>query len=87
MPLDDAWQPAEDVGEGYWPRNAEGAHFACAIYRGESEPQLFPKLHTYCFPRGSKQLIRLYLHAPISTPVTDYQMIIEMPATLAGQDR
>ncbi len=82
MPLDDAWQPAENAGRGIWSGSGDAAHFACAVYVSKSEPQLFPKLNTYGFPRGSKQLIRLYLHAPVSTPVTDYRMVVEMPAAL-----
>lgn len=82
MPLDDRWQPVSDSGKGIWAPDKAAAHFACAIYAGKRKPQLFPKLTTYYFPRGSKQLIRLYVHAPLSTPVKGYRMVVEAPAAL-----
>ena len=82
MPLDDQWRPAEESEKGIWaPDNAE-AHFACVVYAGKRKPQLFPKLTTYYFPRDSKQLIRFYVHAPLSTPVKGYRMVVEAPAAL-----
>jgi hypothetical protein len=82
MPLGDAWQPAASLGQGIWSEDGEAAYFACAVYVGKSMAQLFPKLDTYYFPRGSKQLIRLYVHAPVSTPVKGYRMIVEAPSAL-----
>ncbi len=83
MPLGDGWQPVENTERGMWgPGKAGAVHFACVVYAGKREPQLFPKLNTYYFPRGSKQLIRLYVHAPRSTPVQAYRMVVELPAGL-----
>ena len=82
MPLGDAWQPAQGSGDGIWVPSGNVANFASAVYVGRRKPQLFPKLDTYYFPRGSKQLIRFYVHTPVSIPVTGYRMIVELPTAL-----
>ena len=81
------WSAAEAPGTGLWPaKGAREAHFICAVHVGKPEPQLFPKMDTYYFPRGSKQLIRVYVHAPASAPADSYRMVVELPSELAFID-
>ncbi len=66
-----------------WPDGADRCFLACALYVGESAPQLFPKMTTFYLPRGSSQLMRLYVHLPEEARVEGYRMVVEVPATLA----
>ncbi len=79
---------APDVSEGgLWaPGGTREVHFICAVYVGKHEPQLFPKMDTYYFPRGSKQLIRVYVHAPAKAPADGYRMVVEVPSELSFID-
>ncbi|HCU35634.1 MAG TPA: hypothetical protein DGT21_09305, partial [Armatimonadetes bacterium] len=79
----EGWAAPEVSEGGLWaPGGARELHFICAVYVGKQEPRLFPKMDTYYFPRGSKQLIRVYLHAPAAAPADGYRMMVELPAAL-----
>lgn len=78
------WEAPAQTGAGMWPA-AGGARawFAWALYVGEDGPQVFPKLDVFYLPRGSRQLLRLYLHAPMDLPLDDYTMVVTVPEELA----
>ncbi len=79
----DGMQPASAVDEGLWAgEQAESARLVCALYVGRDEAQLFPPNDTYRFPRGSAQLIRPFVHAPMGVPMDRYRMVVEVPAFL-----
>ncbi|MEA3401598.1 MAG: carbohydrate-binding family 9-like protein [Armatimonadota bacterium] len=65
-----------------WRPGAEEVYAACGLYVGERGPQMFPKLTTFHLPRGSAQLMRVYVHAPVDVPSDDYRMVVEAPAEL-----
>ncbi|MBM3475730.1 MAG: hypothetical protein FJX75_20890 [Armatimonadetes bacterium] len=77
------WSPAVAQGGGLWAEaGAQEARFAAALFVGERGPQLFPKMDTFYVPRGSRQLLRCYVHAPQDVPSEAYRMVVEAPASL-----
>jgi len=79
----EGWPSAHKREGGLWvPGDAREAEFVAALYVGERGPQLFPKMDTFHLPRGSRQLLRPYLHAPRDLPSERYRMIVEAPAVL-----
>jgi len=79
----EGWNGVERRGEGIWaPGKPQQAFFACGVYVGDPTPQFFPKQDVCYLPRGSKQLMRVYLHAPIDMPQDGYRMVVEAPAGL-----
>ncbi|MGC9319429.1 MAG: hypothetical protein ACP5KN_15455, partial [Armatimonadota bacterium] len=67
---------------GLWPRDAEEVYATCGLYVGERGPQMFPKLNTFYLPRGSAQLMRVYVHTSAEVPSDDYRMVVETPEAL-----
>ncbi|MCD6360316.1 MAG: hypothetical protein J7M38_05565, partial [Armatimonadetes bacterium] len=79
----EGWAAPRIAGGRMWPAGGGArAWFSRALYVGEARPQLFPKLDVFYIPRGSRQLMRLYLHAPREAPSDDYAMVVEAPAAL-----
>ncbi|HUS80763.1 MAG TPA: hypothetical protein VM283_05805, partial [Armatimonadota bacterium] len=79
----EGWAAAVADAAGMWPAaGAQAAWFVRGLYVGEPGPQLFPKLDTFYIPRGSRQLMRFYVHAPLDVPADDYAMMVEAPASL-----
>ncbi len=79
----EGWVPARSDEGGIWtPDKSKQAYFACGLYVAERRPQLFPKLDTFYLPRGSQQLMRFYVHAPMEVPSEKYRMVVEVPAPL-----
>lgn len=65
-----------------WPPGAREVYLSCALYVSDPGPALFPKMETVYFPRGSSQLMRFYVRAPIEIPADGYRMVVEAPAAL-----
>jgi len=68
-----------------WPAGAREVYLSCALYVSDPGPALFPKMETCYFPRGSSQLMRFYVRAPIEVPADGYRMVVEAPAALQRQ--
>lgn len=79
--LDPGRPPAEEDEGGLWATpGADRAYLACGLYVPARGPRLFPKLDTCTLPRGSRQLMRLYLQMPRDCPLGDYAMVVEAPS-------
>lgn len=65
-----------------WPAGARAVYLSCALYVSDPGPALFPKMATCYFPRGSSQLMRFYVRAPLEVPADGYRMVVEAPAAL-----
>ena len=65
-----------------WPAGARAVYLSCALYVSDPGPALFPKMETCYFPRGSSQLMRFYVRAPLEVPADGYRMVVEAPAAL-----
>jgi len=79
----EGWTPPHTTKGMMWPE-AEGQRvwFVRGLYVGDAGPQLFPKMDRFYLSRGSSQLMRFYLHAPMEIPSVDYAMVVEAPAAL-----
>ena len=73
---------AGDDGVLWSGAGADDARLVCALYAGPEEAQLFPPNNTYRFPRGSSQIIRPWVHAPMGVPMDGYRMVVEVPDVL-----
>ncbi|MGQ9729643.1 MAG: hypothetical protein ACUVX8_00075, partial [Candidatus Zipacnadales bacterium] len=77
------WREAVGEFSALWPDSVEPRNaLVWAVFVSEPKPQLFPKLDTFYIPRGSKQLLRPYIHMPGEAPSAGYRMVVEVPAKL-----
>ncbi len=82
-----AWAALAELPEAGWldgdvpPTASEASQgfLAAAVYVGEPRPQFFPNMDTFHAPRGSAQLMRLYVHPAAGIPSSEYRMVVELP--------
>lgn len=79
----DGWALVSPAGTSFWPNaDARKAWFVAVLYVGQTGPQIFPRMSIFYVPRGSRQLVRPYVHAPQDVRSEGYRMIVELPALL-----
>ena len=78
------WRRATVGPEGVWSGSGQReAYLLAALDVGKPMPQVFPKTDTFHIPRGSRQLLKLYLRPLVDgTPSDDYRFTVELPAEL-----
>lgn len=77
------WGEPAPVGPNLWPGSAaQRVFFACGIYVSKPGPVFFPHVESSYFPRGSRQLCRLYVPAPVEVPQQHYALVVEAPPWL-----
>ncbi len=77
------WGPASVDPQGLWAiEDGEKTCLRAGLFVGKPQPQLFPKTGVFYMPRGSKQLMRLYVHTAPEVPSEGYRMVVEVPEGL-----
>lgn len=74
------WHGPAAADDAFWG-TAGAAHVwaSTVIHVPDGSKQLFPKTDRFDLPRGSKQLLRPYLHMNSDLPSEGYRMVVEAP--------